>query len=519
MLKLTTDPKVLQSLKKAMPKTNKAELALEKYVSVLTAHLDRSLLYIEDNRNRFFKQFVVSIERLMLESGQFVISGKKQYLHTWLGDNQLNLIRVVSKGLIGQEHSTISLTELVSVEDQLDLKKLGKQEINQIDQWLSDKSLSDEDFIEKVFPDIYSYQNVKQCYDMVPIDIVSLQRYITWLIKKAQHFNPVEKQRMLRQAHLILRVAQITDGLFPQKKNPSFFGRNYYHGISIQSIHKSSREAVLGDCYEYDLRSAAASWKLGFAEDLLFNEGLGRALEDEFGASIFYLQDKKAFTDYVINETFKGTNLTQEHKEEIIKEALTALSFGARLKGNGWLDQNGKPMKSALVKIIQNKGQRENFVNCDLIQDLMDEQRRLDGYIFDLFTNEICPDLLRESQLQTKSGRASQSKIMAWLFQHAETHVMNLIAAEISKTHNEVLARVHDAIFVRHEISLYEREKIEELIRNQTNVPYWRLKEEQIKRYVGVSDETLQDEQLHREHISAETELAKDYVGQFNQPS
>ena len=82
-----------------------------------------------------------------------------------------------------------------------------------------------------------------------------------------------------------------------------------------------------------------------------------------------------------------------------------------------------------------------------------------------------------------------------------------------------MLARVHDAIFVRHEISLYDREKIEELICNQTNVPYWRLKEKEIKRYLGVSDETLQDELDHRDRIAAETEFAKDYVGQFNQPN
>jgi hypothetical protein len=126
---------------------------------------------------------------------------------------------------------------------------------------------------------------------------------------------------------------------------------------------------------------------------------------------------------------------------------------------------------------------------------------------------------LKEPQLQTTSGKASKNKIMAWLFQHAETHVMDMVAKEISKTKNKVIARVHDAIFVRHKISDYDKEKLERLICKRTNIPYWRLKEEQIRRYVGVSDETLQDEQLHREHIAAETELAKGYVGQFNQPS
>jgi hypothetical protein len=519
MLKLTTDPQVLQSLKKAMPKTNKAELALEKYVSVLTAHLDRSLLYMEDNRYRFFKQFLVSIERLMLESGQFVISGKKQYLHTWLGDNQLNLIKVVTKGLVGQEHSTISLTELVSVEDNLDLKKLGKQEINQIDQWLNDKSLSDEDLIEKVFPEIYSFEDVKEAYDPLEVDIVSLKRYITWLIKKAKHFNEVEKQRMLRQAYLILRVAEITGGLFPQEKNPSFFGRNYYHGLSVQSVHTSLREAMLGDCYEYDLRSASVSWKLSFANDLLRSKKINNRLEDEFGATLFSLEDKTAFIDYVINHTFLSSTISDEIKIDTIKTALTALGFGARMAKQGWIDQSGKSMNPALVKIIKNKDERERFIHCDLIVSFMEEQKRLDEYIYNHFTKLICPALLKEPQLQTTSGKASKNKIMAWLFQHAETHVMDMVAKEISKTKNKVIARVHDAIFVRHKISDYDKEKLERLICKRTNIPYWRLKEEQIRRYVGVSDETLQDEQLHREHIAAETELAKGYVGQFNQPS
>lgn len=519
MIKLTVDPVVLDSLKKAMPKTNKAELALEKYLSVLAAHLDRSLLYMQDNRNRFFKQFVVSVERLMWESGRFVIDGEKQYLHAWLNDHNLSLIHVVQKGLIGQENSTISLTNLVKVTDDLDLKELGKKEINQIDQWLNDKSLSDGEFIGNVFPDIYTHTNVKQAYDYVDIDIVSLQRYITWLIKKSAHFNPIEKQRLLRQAHLILRVAQITNGLFPQKKNHSFFGRNYYHGISVQSVHTSLREAMLGNCYEYDLRSAAASWKLGFAEDLLYFEGNSANLENEFGASLFYLQDKKAFTSYVINDTFGSANLSQDFKEARIKEALTALSFGARLKGNGWLGQNGKPMKSALVKIIQNKHQRENFINCDLIVSLMEEQKRLDDYIFRHFTETVCPDLLKETQLQTKSGRASKNKILAWLFQHAETRIMDMVACEVEKTNNEVLARVHDAIFVRHKISSYDKERIEDLICKYSGVKYWSLKEEEIKRYEGISDETLADEEAHRQHMAAEAELAKGYVGQFSQTS
>jgi hypothetical protein len=516
MLKLTIDPIVLKTLKTAMPKTNKAELALEKYVSVLEVHLNWSLLYLSTNLYRWTKRFVVSTHQVMAQSGQFVINGKKQYLQDWLNQNALALFETAEVGFVGKEYSHIKLTSLVEVIDELDLKKLGKKEINQIHQWLNDKSLSDEALIEKIFPDIYSHTNIKQAYDYVDIDIVSLQRYIKWLIKKAVHFNQVDKQRLLRQAHLILRVAQITDGIFPQKKNHSFFGRNYYHGISVQSVHTSLREAMLGNCYEYDLRSAAASWKLGFAEDLLYIEGSTSHLEDEFGASLFYLQDKKAFTDYVINKTFTDSSVSYEFKEGIIKQALTALSFGARMSTQGWTDASGKQTNPALVKIIKNKQERENFIHCDLIVSLMEEQKRLDDYIYRHFTEKVCPDLLKETQLQTKSGRASKNKILAWLFQHAETHIMDMVASEVEKTNNEVLARVHDAIFVRHKISSYDKERIEDLICKYSGIKYWSLKEEEIKRYEGISDETLADEEAHRQHMVAEAELAKGYVGQFS---
>ena len=519
MLKLIIDPIVLKTLKKAMPKTDKAERAIEKYVSVLEAHLNWSLLYLHTNLYRWRKIFVVSTRRIMIGGGQFVINGKKQYLQDWLNQNGLALFDIAEVGQVGKEYSHIKLTSLVEAIDELDLARLGKKEINQIDEWLNDKSLSDEALIGKVFPDIFDYEDAKEAYDPLPVDIVSLQRYISWLIKKSIHFNPVEKQKVLRHANLVLRVAQITDSIFPQKKNHSFFGRNYYHGVSVQSVHTSLREAILGDCYEYDLRSASVSWKLGFANNFLRSKKIRNRIEDEFGATLFFLENKTAFIEYVINQTFNNSTISVELKTDTIKTALTALGFGARMAKQGWIDQSGKSMNPALVKILKNKDEREQFINCDLIVLFMEEQKRLDEYIYNHFTKLICPALLKEPQLQTTSGRASKNKIMAWLFQHAETHVMDMVAKEISKTKNTVIARVHDAIFVRHKISDYDKEKLERLICKKTNVPYWRLKEKEIKRYLGVSDETLQDEQLHREHIAAETELAKDYVGQFNQPN
>lgn len=497
MLKLSLDPIVLSSLKQAMPKTNKAEIALDKYVTILEAHLNKSLFYTNDNRLKFFKLYVVSPRKIMIESGQFVIDGKKQYLQDWLNQKNLGLFTIEKLGIIAQEYSKISLTNLVNVTDELDLKALGKKEIKQIDQWLNDKNLSDTEFINNVFPKLLSNDNPKDHFDSVKVDVVSLRRYITWVIKKATLINSVEKQRILRQAYLILRVAQICDSLFLQEKNPSFFGRNYYHGISIQSVHTSLREAMLGSCYEYDLRSAVISWKLGFAENLLLAAEIQDNVEKYFGATLFYLENKKAFTEYVINQTFTDSNVTYEYKIDTIKQALTALSFGARMSKHGWIDQSGKAMNPALVKIIKNIKERENFIKCDLIKDFMEEQKILDLYIFTYFTKTVCPNLLNEPQLQTNSGRVSKSKIMAWLFQHAETHIMDLIAAEVKRSHNEVIARVHDAIFVKYKISKYQLETIEKHICEYSNIKYWKLKEEKIRRYKAISEDITEKDKVN----------------------
>ena len=85
---------VLDAMKRAMPKTNKAEFALCKYIDALEEHLEQSLMHMDDNMYKFFKHFYVSTHNLSLEVGQFVIDGKRQYLDKWLESKGLNLIHV-----------------------------------------------------------------------------------------------------------------------------------------------------------------------------------------------------------------------------------------------------------------------------------------------------------------------------------------------------------------------------------------------------------------------------------------
>jgi len=320
---------------------------------------------------------------------------------------------------------------------------------------------------------------------------------------------------MLRQALVILRIAKAGNNLLPMKKNPSHFGRNYYHGINIQSVHRTLRHAILGDCYEYDMRSSVISWKMGFAEHCYQSMKSQNPSDEIFGATLAYLEDKKAFREYVCDETFGGdSDITSDAQMGIIKQALTALSFGARIYQHGWIDQSGNKFNPAIVSIITNQDARRRFIACDVIQQFQIEQKILDEFIFKIFT-ESDASLLTDPELQTKSGRVSKSKVMAYLYQHAETIVMDMVRDELGQRGKEFIANVHDAIFVRTKVSRYDRDMIEHRIRDVTGIKYWYLDEEQISGFKGVSAEVLKEEQEHKDRMAELEQQAQGYTPTF----
>ncbi len=478
--------------------TDKAERALAKYVTVLETMMDRSLMFANNNYHRLTKRFYLSVQSLMLASGQFRVNRKRIYLHRWLNDNGLALIEVTERGqnlrrlgLKSATDSVVRLSKLVTVESTVDVKTFAKMTVNSLEALLSDKAIANQEYFDRIHPNFSSLskQEVRDQYDLCEIDVNSLKQYIFWLVHKSDELNVVKRNRTLRQAEAILRIAQFTNGLLPQKKNHRFFGRNYYDGISVISVRKSLREAMLGDCYEYDMRSSAIAWKLGFAKMLLKREKSKEALSEAFGASQDYLNDKKLYIDDIREQTF-GTVISSdnESKNDEIKEALTAISFGARMAKHGWIDAAGKDFSPALVKIIEDATERQRFIESDFMKLFWPEQKRLDKFIFEHF-KRLDKSLALSAKLQTKSGRVSKSKVMAYLYQHAETLVMNIVRRELKRRKHVVIANVHDAIFVRSKIARKDKAEIERAMRKETNIKYWALKEKRLRAYAGISDQ------------------------------
>jgi hypothetical protein len=518
MISLTIDSTVLDRLKLAMPKTDKAERALEKCKLVLEQMLEHSLLNMEDNLFRHYKHFYFSTHDFDLAVGQFVINGKTQYLTKWLEKNGLSLIHVSKVGLKGQSHSEVKLSKFVTMNDAMDLTSLKKLKIHELDALLNDKSLSDIDFFNRIFPNLLTSTKaqVQRDYDFCPIDTKSVKQFIVWLTHRANKINQVERQMMARQAQVILRIAESGDGTLPMKKKHSHFGRTYYEGISVQSVHRTLREAMLGNCYQYDIRISVISWKMGFAQ-LLYNSLKNpRPFDVEFGASLAYFEDKKNFREYIKQQTFgTGNHISDEQQMDLVKQALTALGFGARIYQHGWVDRSGKSFNPAIVKIFRNTEDRKRFISCSLIQQFREEQKKLDEFIYELYTSQHS-SILTDKELQTEKGKKSTAKMMAYLYQHTETLVMDVVRDELKKLGREVIASVHDAIFIRHRLSGYDRENIQYKMRDISGIEYWVLEQDKHEAYKGVSQEVLRDELAHKKFMAEQEQLASGYKSQFS---
>ena len=259
------------------------------------------------------------------------------------------------------------------------------------------------------------------------------------------------------------------------------------------------------------MRSSVVAWKMGYARDLLLQADADPDVRLYFPATTLYLEDKVDFMATVRYFTFAGnTVLTKDFQMLLIKQALTAISFGAKSTGNGWTDNSGGWNNPALVEILKNKSERDRFLADPTVNAFIEEQRALDDFIFGLVKTNS-PELLALDCLKTASGRVSKSKVLAFLYQHAETKAMDLICSLAAKQGHFPVARVHDAVFFSSRLGPDFKHELEFKLHDATHNKYWHLSPKQLKRYEPVSIDAAHDELLHRQRIADEEKRAIDY--------
>ena len=516
MIKLTVDSQVLISLQQAFPRPlRSASRALAKYLAAVEGLIFDAVQRGLTPEQRKLKLFAIPLHELANRGGR--IGPGKLRLHKWLKENNLELVQTVDKGnKFKGENSLVKLSKLVTISGHLAVSAKQIDQIksdSELDRYLTGDVSDNLAVFKHLYPELDPAQLVAAIFakfDIAPIDVESLKAFIVWLSDRANAAGDKRAQSLIH-AKTILAVASVTGGIYPQRRKVSPFGRIYYEGVSVQNVHKELRRAMLGDCWEYDMRSSVVSWKMGFASRLLKDAGLTPDVRKQFPATSLYLEDKTDFMSTVQYFTFDGNvSLTHEFQLGLIKQALTAISFGAKILAKGWTDSTGNWHNPALVEILQNSLERNKFLSDPTVKAFTAEQKVLDQYLFELAKLEV-PQLLDLEILKTQSGRVSKSKTISYLYQHAETQAIDFVLDYAEQKGHKPIARVHDAIFFRNRLGVDLKSEIEFALQQHTANPFWYLTPKQIKRYNPISIDQGVEEQLHKQRIIEESLLAFNY--------
>jgi hypothetical protein len=484
MLTVEIDPIVYIKLEAAFPKpAGKAKKSLDKMKVLLEAMLFKCLQRGRDNFEVMFNLYSLPVDELN-QSGPTI---KKIRLNKWLNDNGLALIKKVEVGSnITGLVSRVKCTEYMRIKTgvaQLSEKIAAATTPAELDLVLGGDAKKNAELFAQLYPDYFSYLSVgarDKVFDTLPVDVVSLKKYIMWLCTDAKYSSLARLETYTQQAMQILCIANHTNGFYFQRKKHSDFGRTYYEGVSVQNVNKTLRRALLGNSWEYDIRCSVVAWKLNLARELSPYVDPMKDYHRNFWASYLYLEARDEFFSDVRNLVFKkasGLSLKSQNKE--IKKAVTAISFGARANISAWKSINGKWVRTAIAGSFFSPQQREDFLQSYTIQSFIQEQSLLDEYLADGLRTEM-PDLYY-SDLLSSGKRPSKSKAVAYMYQHSETQVMNVARTTLAKHGIKTIANIHDAFVVRKKLSSYVRDDVLYEMQTQTNNKYWRFKAEQLE--------------------------------------
>ena len=236
---------------------------------------------------------------------------------------------------------------------------------------------------------------------------------------------------------------------FPMIPNKSDYGRTYYQGINLMNMKEEVRRAVLGDYHQYDLNAAVYAIKLMLAKNVLAENN-----ESHFGKFTYtkeYLDRKSRLRNDLAKECLTKMNMPFKGKVKIIKEAITAIGFGARIGAGSWQTDDNEWKNPALNDIIMNKEDRERFINHNFVKNFVKEQQEMLKLIVnhylqdDEFVNKITPI----KNMFNNNGRVRKAQVMAYLFQHTESLIMNQIALVAGQD----VFLIHDALITKKPIT------------------------------------------------------------------
>ncbi|KAB2970320.1 hypothetical protein [Zoogloea sp.] len=507
------------------PRKSTSQTPAQKAIPKIEQALQKQLLKyfcLRDAQDFKLDTYRMSLEQFKLDCGQ--IGPNKEWTAYWLRDN-CALFAVVEAGsnLTGQL-SRVKFNARVSIEQTTvrpktikedDMNNLSDTQIAALasgcDARAEEPTDNDIEIVKVFYSDLIAAAesgdtSIAAQYDFLEVDVSSVLAFIEWANSSACKWSQKKKDINTHHANIILAVVRVF-GKYPMKRLKSDFGRNYYEGISIQNISKTLRAAVLGNAHEYDMTSSVVAWKLGFARGYLDANGYKQtAVHEAFPTLTLYVENKadllRTVSMYVYPE---GCYTRPEFRMTNLKTAFTALTFGAKLTRGAWTNSAGEYEYPAIRSVITDTKEYTAFSNDSAVKQFMKEMDALDSFILSL-EQQADPGLIHKSELMTHGGNFSKAKALAYLYQTAETEVMDVVRKRAADLGHEVRANIHDAVIFKHRLGVEGVSEINACVREITHNPYWKLSHKELSRFNTRHIDV--EEQAHKARMQEQEEHA-----------
>lgn len=431
---------------------------------------------------------------------RIISDGGKIHLHNWLQVN-LPLYEIVTRGNgINKKLSQIKFNKNVIIEEQE--YSMDKELIK-----LANES-DPERIFELYYHNIISGVHDVSEYESVKINTNSLTGYIQWLDTTTK-FSASAKKYRYQLSHLILNIAKVTGGFFLQKPVKSPFGRTYYERVSIQSVPKDLRSAMLGYGYEYDINNSVLSWKLWLADAIC--KATNTTVKAEYPSLYWYHRHREDVHQQMYNSLSEISEIPKETMFKMFKQVFTAFNFGARMtSASFYFDAEGQFHQTTLADIIKCPELRREFCTIPYVLNYLKEINQLDNILCEVWQDSEW--YTKSEVLRNSNNRVSKPKAVSFVYQRFESKFMEHIRSEVLRLYPDavVLGKIHDAVIFNREL---ETTELNDIARFHTNSEWFTFSVSKIKPYVKKqSDEEKQFELDHKAFIAAEEIRAKNYV-------
>lgn len=414
----------------------KQQKHFEQYLSVVFSHLAKRLPFMND-------QFTyLALKKIHDECGEFQYQNERYYIYKEFKDI-CPLYAVIDTG------SNLKYTKNLFQKN----SRVKIMNYKYIDLLIDNGNA--QELVALFYGDIDDKVELKT----VNVDMLSLNNFINHCDNELRvgsvnekYYNQIRKNRY--QAKYIKIISEFFHDAygkycFPMIPHKSDYGRTYYKGINIMNMKEEVRRAVIGNYHQYDLDAAVYAIKVMLAKNVLAEND-----ESHFGKFTYtkeYLDRKSNLRKELARECLIKTPVPFKEKIKYIKEAITAIGFGARIGAGSWQTTDNEWKNPALNDIIMNKEDRERFINHSFVKNFVKEQQDMLKLIVDhyLKDDEFVNKLIPIKNMFNNNGRVRKAQVMAYLFQHTESYIMNQVA---SLAGQEVFL-IHDALITNKPIT------------------------------------------------------------------